>query len=118
MKEFEKKDKARVAIQQQKQQKQEVQISKRLSAHAGHTLFEIDALTGEVQKALFNHEESAYIWRPDWKPGDKIVGQKSLIQKQGCEYVLALNIENARKNFEKGFDGNKFTNKNPLKLWD
>lgn len=115
MKELFKKQRDKVVIEAEQEQEYLLELDSVIVPHFNHTLWEIHLENRTISKAVFN-KKSTYQFCWNWKPGDKITGSLQLVKKEGCIYISALNPSNAMKHFKKGSNGNKFTDKNPLKL--
>ena len=61
---------------------------------AGHTLFEIDLITGEVRKAVINNTVTVGL-------NGKETHKRKVNIKADCYYIEALNIKNAIRKFNK-----------------
>lgn len=110
------KHKDKVAITTEQEQELVLDFDTRITPHTNHTLWEINLVNGEIKRATFNLNTTIE-GRWDWKKGDKIQGALSLVRNDNCEYVSALNKENAFKLLSKGSNGSKFDiNKEYLKL--
>lgn len=101
------KDKDRITIEQEQEKRNELKHIRRVIPHEGHTLFEINESTGEIEEAEFDIENNYHlIVGSGWKKKNAKVSRK-LIVKQGCVYVSALNKKNAWKNYQRGKLGGK-----------
>lgn len=98
------KTKTELSIKQQKQIKH--QFIEKIITHEGHIIWQINQRTLEVKKAEFSNIEYTF--------GGEV--KKEIIIKNGFFYVGALNKKNALKKFNKGDNGSKYINENPLEL--
>lgn len=90
------KDKMEVSIQK-KQQKEKVLIGK-IIPHPGHTVWEINDETLEIQEAKF--EQQNFIF------GIQNTNPEIII-RSGFSYISALNKKSALKKYAKGENGSK-----------
>lgn len=82
---------------------EEEQISKtkhvgRLYPHKGHTLFEVNILTGQITKAVFEDPPAI-----DLLTGDTSKNRKVNIN-EGCLYISALNKKNVLKILKRDYN--------------
>ena len=84
-----------------KEKKVEYLFDKSIQPYNGHTLWEINVDTLDIDKAEFEDVNTTYVYN-----GNNPV-QKKLIKRKGFVYVSALNMRNAIKKFSKGLDGGK-----------
>lgn len=116
MKELNRKSKDKVSIVKQQQEEQQLEYFDTIIPHVNHVLFEINEKTLEIKRAEFD-VENTFQGSWTWKKGDPIAGHLSLIRREGCVYISALNKEAALKHYKKGSTGTKFDlNKQYLKL--
>jgi hypothetical protein len=89
--------KDKIEIVDQAEVKKGLELVKRFFPHKGHTMFEINLITGEVIKAEFIIEESISYNKA--KENSKVpqVIAKKIVMKENCKYISALNIQNAMK---------------------
>jgi len=104
------KEKPKVEASQQKEQEYKLVYQGTIMPHEGHTLYEIDLKTKEVKEA--EYMEMDYIFNPNYKSSDKIIGHGKVMMSTGKSYVSALNKANAIKKFNKGADGSKIDRNN------
>jgi hypothetical protein len=76
--------------------KKELKLLGTLKPHPGHTCFQLDIKTGEITIAKFAQTSIDYTQSDKNSPV-----RRKLITQDGCLYVTALNIKNAKKRFEK-----------------
>jgi desulfoferrodoxin (superoxide reductase-like protein) len=95
------KDKIEVSIEQE-QKFQQKHIGS-IHPHRGHTLFEVNLATGEIEPAEFQQQD--YVVGSDINSGG---GRKKVIMKPDCVYISALNKRNALKKFMNRKVGDKF----------
>lgn len=98
------KEKTEISVQQKKQV--EKQLIGVLKPYSGHSIFEINVDTLEVNCPKF----TSYTFSIGENHSNK-----ELIVREGFAYVCALNEKNALKKHLKGENGSK-RSKNPLKL--
>jgi len=72
-----------------------LQLNGRFIPQRGHTLFEVNSVTGEVVKAEF--EEVKEVSFSASKSPFKQVTTKKVIMRENCIYISALNIKNCFK---------------------
>ena len=84
------KDKQAVGVH--KEQKSELKKTGTYKMYQGHTLFEVNMVTGEFKPAVF--ESADYIIT---KGGAMNIKKKKLIINTDCQYVAALNVKNLMK---------------------
>lgn len=90
-------DKDKLEIKATQEKKDEKTLLGRLSVLPGHKLFEINVDTQEVTEAEFNTMDVL-----DWNSAvGKTVKNKSVIKKDRCLYISALNKKNALKKLAK-----------------
>jgi hypothetical protein len=75
------------------QARAEEKFVKRFKPHTGHTMFEINKVTGDVCVAEFENKALSF----DKALNNDVSGSKKIIMKPDCIYVSALNIKNALK---------------------
>lgn len=112
-------DDLEVHAQKEQEQKFELVLEQQIFPHKGHTLFEINVETHEIQPAQYNLQRD-YLFDWNWKLGDPVASHSSLIKNAGCVYISALNKAQAMKKFYQGGsknNGSKFTVKGSLKLF-
>ncbi len=102
--EFNPKSRIEVSVKQKKQVEHE--LIGNIILHEGHTLWQINKETLEIEKAKFSI--ATYVLGGENK--------KEIIVKDGFFYVSALNKKNALKKYLQGKNGTKQINKDPLKL--
>jgi hypothetical protein len=93
--------KADTNIEVSVKQKKEVEITytNSLIPYSGHKIWEINKETLEVKEAKF-HNKDFYLGSAN---------KKEIIKKPNCEYVSALNKENALKKYKKGVNGGRIS---------
>lgn len=94
--------KIELSVKQQKEIKH--QLIDRIIPHKGHTIWQIHNETKQVEKAKFSSVTYNFLGE----------NKKEIIIKKGYSYVSALNKENALKQFNKGQNGSKKINQEPL----
>jgi hypothetical protein len=68
----------------------------------GHSLFQINQVTGEIKLADFDYSNPHTItWRAALARDYAV--KKRLIKKPDCVYILALNVKNAIKHYEREY---------------
>jgi hypothetical protein len=90
---------ANVIVKQEEQNERE--FIGRLVPHKGHNIYEVNVVEGTIELAEF--EQKAFDFN-----GTNQVGKKSILMKDQCLYVSALNKINACKKILKGRNGSKF----------
>jgi hypothetical protein len=86
-----------VAVKQKKEV--EITYTNSLIPHSGHKVWEINKETLEVKEAKFSNT--------NYHIGAK--NKKEIIKKNNCEYISALNKENALKKYKKGVNGGRIS---------
>lgn len=92
--------------------KKEIQEEKSLKyfgtliPHEGHSIWELDNETGEIENAQFITKN--WVFNGENKP--------EVLIRENCEYTSALNKKNAIKNFKSGKLGGKVSIKDPIKI--
>lgn len=81
-------------VKQVEVQKQ-LKLIKKFKPQKGHTLFEVNKVTGEVVKAEFEIEKGIVFDKA--KQLNAAVPAKKVIMKLDCIYISALNIKNCFK---------------------
>ena len=106
MKELElrKEEKIEISIKQQKQIEHE--FIGNIIPHTGHTIWQINDETLEIEKAKFSN--TTYHFEGENK--------KEIITRKGLTYVSALNKRNALKKYVNGENGSRPISDTPLTL--
>ena len=100
MRELSAQDKDKMEISVQKKQQKEKELVGKIIPHPGHTVWEINNETLEIQEAKFEHK--------DFKFGFKVDQQnQEIIIRSGFSYISALNKKSALKKYAKGENGSK-----------
>lgn len=94
MKDFEVKAPVEHKILHEQQQEKKVQFAGSLNPHRGHTLFEINKITGEIRPAAY--QDIVLGVGPNGQP--KV--SRKVVMKKDCLYKSCLNEKNARRHFE------------------
>lgn len=92
MKEIEVLQKDKISIYKQQEQKKELKLYARLLPNRGHILYEINTKNLDIQEASFNKTDIHFT---------KLNVKKSVIMKEDCFYISALNKKNAMKKYNK-----------------
>ena len=92
-------EKDQVEITTQKEIEKKHVLLTTIRPHKGHTLFEINVMTGEVKPAEFETENANY---EDAVKGN-YSAKKSITANPGCMYISALNKGNAISKLKKEF---------------
>lgn len=92
-----------ITLQQEKEIKQK--LVGRLVPHKGHTIFEINFVTGECKPAEIIQNETAALTTSKKLSKPQSIG-KVVINKD-CVYVSAMNKKNALKHLQKLSNGSK-----------
>lgn len=87
----------KIEIQKQAEKKTELQYVGSLKPKRGHTLFEVDVRAGTIEPAKFQAQDADYLKA---LKGD-LSGKKTVITKEGCIYISALNKKNVLKKLNK-----------------
>ena len=106
MKELELKTETKIEVSVNKKKQVEHELIGEIEMYDGHTIWQINNETLEVEKAKFSN--ATYHFAGD--------NRKEIIVKQGYSYVSALNKKNALRKFKQGRNGGKPIDKEPLKL--
>ena len=106
MKELELKVETKIEVSVNKKKQIEHELIGDIELYDGHTIWQINNQTLEVEKAKFSN--ATYHFAGD--------NRKEIIVKQGHTYVSALNKKNALRKFNQGRNGGKPIDKEPLKL--
>jgi len=77
------------------EQKKQLQLIKKFKPQKGHTLFEINKVTGKVVKAEFEIEKEIHFDKA--KKALVPSPNKKVIMRENCIYISALNIKNCFK---------------------
>ena len=103
MKEIEKIDSDKIEIVDQVQEKRVEQFVGSIHPYPGHTLFEVNGITGTIEPAKFEAMDIHF------NPNGNIPNsnRKKLVINKGCIYVSALNKKNVIKHLEKGSIGGR-----------
>lgn len=102
---FLQKEKDKIEVSQEKQIEYQLIYQGTIVPHEGHTLYEIDLKTKEINEAEYQHQD--YVFDPEWHPSKKLKVDSKVIMNEGCVYVSALNKKNALKKFEKNSNGTR-----------
>jgi predicted nuclease with TOPRIM domain len=100
MKELKLKDDVNIEISVKKKQQKEKEFIGTIIPHEGHTIYQINDETLEIEKAKFSN--TTFIFGGENK--------KEILIMKGCTYVSALNKKNALKKYKKGLNGSKNIN--------
>ncbi len=106
MKEIEQKLKTNVELSVKQKKQVEHELIGKIIPHDGHTIWQINNETLEVDKAKYSN--TTYVYGAENK--------KEIIIKDGFSYVSALNKTNALKKHKKGTNGSREINENPIKI--
>jgi hypothetical protein len=106
MKELEQNTKAKLEISVKQKKQVQHQLIGKIIPHEGHTIWQINNETLEIEKAKFTNAT--------YHIGGE--NKREIITKQGYTYISALNKKNALKKFEQGNNGSKPINEEPLTL--
>jgi len=98
------KEKTELSIKQVKEIKHE--LIDKIIPYDNHTIWEINDKTKEIKKAQFSDVTYTF--------GGEI--KREIIIKKNHSYIGALNKKNAFKKHDKGENGSKPINENPLEL--
>jgi hypothetical protein len=93
-----------ISVKQKKQVQH--QLIGKIIPHEGHTIWQINNETLEIEKAKFTNAT--------YHIGGE--NKREIITKQGYTYISALNKKNALKKFEQGNNGSKPINEEQLTL--
>ena len=104
MKELELKNETKIEISVKQKKQVERELIGKILPHEGHTIYQINDETLEIEKAKFSNVTYQF-------GGEN---RKEIIVKKGCTYISALNKKNALKKFKQGKNGSKPINKEPL----
>lgn len=77
------------------EQKKQLKLIKKFKPQKGHTLFEVNKVTGQVVKAKFEIEKIISFDKA--KSGVVPSPNKKVIMRENCIYISALNIKNCFK---------------------
>ena len=97
---FGKPDKDRTEIQAKKKQRQEYKFIGNIRHQAGHILFSINTITGEIKQAEFQ-KEPIITWEQAKMVNDGVGLPRKVIIEKDCVYIEAMNEENAIKKYRK-----------------
>lgn len=106
MKELELTNKQQIEVSVKQKKKIEHELIGKIIPFEGHTIWQINKETLEVEKAKFSN--TTYVVG--------IVNKKEIIIKDGFAFVSALNKRNALRKYKKGLNGSKPVIDNPLKI--
>lgn len=96
----------------EKKQEIEYVLEGTITPKNGHTLWEINELTGEIKKAEYKRDTATF------NPLAKREPEK-LVVNPDCVYIPSLNIENAKKKYDKDKRQTSYFDKEPpMKLSD
>lgn len=101
---FSGRDKTRTEIQQRKKQQQEYKLINSIRHNPGHTLFSINAVTGEIKEAAFEVEDTIS-WKNALLVAAGVGIPKKVVVEKDCAYIEALNKENALKKYKQLWKG-------------
>ena len=108
-------EKTQLEAKKQQEKKTEIKHTATIYPHNNHKLWEVNTETLEVKEAQYNLKND-YHFNPNWKQGDPIVAEKSLLQSKNCVYISALNAASALKKFNKGDDGSRYDKSKSIPL--
>ena len=100
------KPKLRVESKIKKEKQIEYILVSNIKPYKGHILWEINRKTKEINKAQMS--KKTFTFNEENRP--------EIIQRDGYDYVSALNKKNALKSFRKGKQGGKPKVSNPMYL--
>lgn len=107
MKEFELKNEPKIEISVKQKKQIEYEFIGQIRPHSGHTLWQINNVTLEIEKARFNN--TTYNLNEELK--------KEIILMKDHTYISALNKKNALKKYKQGTNGSKQVIENPLSFF-
>jgi isopentenyl diphosphate isomerase/L-lactate dehydrogenase-like FMN-dependent dehydrogenase len=87
-------DKIKVEASKQQQKETQKKLLATIRPHKGHTLYEINVLTGDTVEAEFEQVNAHF-----GEVGTKV--RKQVITKENCFYISALNKKNAILKFHR-----------------
>lgn len=91
-----KKDKLSVGIHAENEKKSQSKFVGSLMPHKGQKCFELNTRTGQIELAKFETQTIEY---PTNGSISKV--RNKLVIKMDCIYVVAINLDNAKKKFQK-----------------
>lgn len=80
-------------VVQQKQQEKQFVLVHRIHPHSGHKCFEYNTVTKEIRLADFKEESVSF----EAAQRGEIAPKRTVVIKENCVYVTALNKRNALK---------------------
>lgn len=84
-------------VQAVKPIKKEHKFMGSMKPQPGHTLFEINLITGVIVKAIFERKDISF----EEAKTKNYVAKSKVVMKENCVYISALNEKNAMKKFIK-----------------
>jgi hypothetical protein len=106
MKELELKNETKIEISVKQKKQVEHQLIGKIIPFEGHTIWQINNETLEIEKAEFSNATYHFIGE----------NKKEIITKKGYTYISALNKKNALKKYNQGTNGSKPINEKLLNL--
>ncbi len=106
MKELDQNQKIKTELSVKQKKQIEHELIGKIIPHEGHTIWQINKETLDVDKAKYSN--ATYVYGAENK--------KEIIIKGGFAYVSALNKKNALRQYKKGRNGGKEADESPLKL--
>ena len=100
---FEHNEKDKTEIQAKKKQRQEYKFIGNIRHQAGHILFSINTITGEIKQAEFQ-KEPIITWEQAKMVNDGVGLPRKVVIEKDCVYIEAMNEENAMKKYHKSFN--------------
>jgi len=97
MKETESIAKDKIENVRQVEQKKGLKLIKKFKPQKGHTLFEVNKVTGQVVKADFEIDNTLSFEKAKGAGLKDVVPPKKVIMRENCIYISALNIKNCFK---------------------
>ena len=104
--------KEKTELQIQKKQQIERELVGKIIPHSGHTVWEINPETEEIEKAMYLERN----WDFVTDISDLADNKTEVLYREGFVYVSALNKKNALKKYRQGKNGSKEIDKNPLTI--
>lgn len=97
---FDRPQKDKTEIQAKKKQRQEYKLIGSMSHRAGHILFSINTITGEIKQAEYQ-KEPIITWEQAKMINEGVGIPRKVIIEPNCVYIEALNEENALKKYNR-----------------
>ena len=97
---FDRPQKDKTEIQAKKKQRLEYKLIGSMSHRAGHILFSINTITGEIKQAEYQ-KEPIITWEQAKMINEGVGIPRKVIIEPNCVYIEALNEENALKKYNR-----------------